>query len=305
MLVHIAIALSLTLLAPATAADTLPLPGVGVGYAEKAGDPVRLSAYGLGTRSTYLRARTGATFTRQPTLSEVSVSPDGRTVAGVPGSYRAGFDTLLLTDRATGATRRVRTVAKPLTASYASWTRDGKQVALTVEQKVAGTWRAAGFTVVNVTAGTARTVRLPGLDRDASFWWSPDGHLIARHGSGLRAYRATDGAVISTHPSIGLPTGPEDSYSPSGRRLAMWCPSRFREGLCLVDPATGRIARRVAVQPVALFGWWDEGHVIAVMAHRSDYRLVVLGLNGKVTRVLAGIPRRTWTARLWLGFTRV
>ncbi|GGO73539.1 hypothetical protein [Nonomuraea cavernae] len=301
MLAQIAIALSLTLLAPAA---PVPLPGVGVSYTEKTGDPVRLSAYGLGTRSTYLRARTGATFTRQPALAEAAVSPDGRTVAGVPGSYRAGYDALLLTDRATGATRRVRTVAKPLTASYVSWTRDSGQVVLTVERKVSGRWQATGFTVVNVAAGTARTVRLSGLDRRATFWWSPDGKLVARHNGGLRIHRVTDGAVVGTHPAIGLPTGPEDSYSPSGRRLAVWCPARFREGLCLADPATGRIARRVAAQPVALFGWWDENHVIAVVTDRSDYRLAVLGLDGKVTRVLAPIPRRTWTANLWLGFTR-
>ncbi|WP_113702699.1 hypothetical protein [Nonomuraea lactucae] len=304
MIAHIAVALSLTLFTPSAAADALPLPGVGVTYSERAGDPVRLSAYGLGTRSTYLRARGGATFVRQRALSEAAVSPDARTVAGVPAAYRDGHDALHLTDRATGATRRVRTVRKPLTASYVSWSRDSRKVALTVERKAAGRWRAAGFTVVDVAAGTARTVLLSGLDPSAGFWWTPAGDLIARYGDGLRAYRASDGAVLSTHAGIGRPTGPEDSYSPSGGRLALWCPPRFAERLCVADPATGRISRRVAIRPEAVFGWWDENHVIAVLAHQGGHRLAVVDLNGRTRRALAAIPAGTWTARLWLGFTR-
>jgi hypothetical protein len=138
----------------------------------------------------------------------------------------------------------------------------------------------------------------------ANFWWSPAGELVARFGTGLRFYRSSDGAVLRTYKTVGLPTGPEDSYSPSGTRLAVWCPSRFKEQLCLVNPATGTIARRVAVSPEALFGWWDESHVIAVMANGSAYRLSVLDLTGKVTRVLADIPSSTWKAELWMTFTR-
>lgn len=319
VIAHIAVALSLALLTPiaelpiaelpaaelpTAQADTLPLPGVSVKYLEKAGDPVRLSSYGLGTKSTYLRARTGNTFAQQQTLSEAAVSPDAATVAGVPKSYQAGYDSLLLTDRASGKGRRVRTVKKPLAASYISWSRDSKRVALTVEQKVGGKWRAVGFTVVDVVTGTARTVRPAGLDGAADFWWSPGGDLVARFGDGLRTYRASDGATLRTFAGVGLPTGPEDAYSPSGSRLTTWCPSRFKEQLCLVNPATGKIASRVAVSPEMLFGWWDESHVIAVMAHQGAYRLSVVDLTGKVTRVLAGIPSQTWKASLWLTFHR-
>jgi len=298
-----AIALSLALTAPAIQLD-VPLPGTKVTYAERAGDPVRLSAYGLGTESAYLRARTGTAFSVRAGLSEVALSPGGGTVAGVPAAYRSGYDSLLLTDRATGRTRRVPTVKKPLTASYASWSRDGARVALTVERKVAGRWRATGFTVVDVAAGTARTIRVAGLSGEAGFWWTPDGNLVARHGTGLRVHRATDGSVLRTFAGVGRPTGPEDAFSPSGRRMTLWCPPSFAERLCLADTATGRITRRVAVRPEALFGWWDDEHVIAVLAHRRSYRLAVLDLDGKVTRVLAAIPAATWTAELWLSFVR-
>lgn len=303
MIAHIAIALSLTFLAPAGA--DLTLPGTGnVKYHEQSGDPVRISAYGLGTKSTYLRSATGNAFTRDPSLSEVSVSPDGRLTAGVPTSYRSGYDALIVTDRATGKATRIRTVKSPMTASYASWSRNGGKIALTVEQKLSGTWQVLGFTVVDVAAGTARTVRVAGLSRQAGFWWSPDGNLIALHGSGLRVYRASDGAVVRTYAGVGLPTGPEDSYAPSGRLLTTWCPSRIREQLCLLDTATGTITRRVDAKPEAVFGWWDESHVIAVMANGNAYRLSVLDLNGKTTHVLADLPAKTWAADLWITFTR-
>ncbi|MFI7640162.1 hypothetical protein [Nonomuraea sp. NPDC049400] len=314
MIAKIAIALSMTLSAgyagpvtlPAAARADLVLPGTGgMKYREKAGDPVRLAAYGLGTKRTYLRSATGDAFAWEKALSEVSVSPGDRLTAGVPGSYRSGYDALIVTDRATGASTRIRTVKKPLTASYASWSRDGKRIALTVEQKVDDKWRVLGFTVVDVVAKTARTVRVSGLGRNAGFWWSPDGNLVSMYGTGLRVYRATDGAVVRTYADAGLPTGPEDSFSPSGKRLTTWCPSRFKEQLCLVDPVTGKIAQRVNVRPEALFGWWDETHVIAVMAHGTAYRLTVLDLNGKATRVLADVPRTAWASDLWLSFIRV
>ncbi|MEO3789695.1 hypothetical protein ABGB14_05760 [Nonomuraea sp. B10E15] len=319
MIATIAIALSLTLptpiAAPPTPAASLPapaavradleLPGTGgMNYREKAGDPVRLTAYGLGTRDTYLRSATGNAFARQKTLSEVSVSPGGRLAAGVPRAYRSGHDALLVTDRATGETTTIRTVKKPMTASYASWSRDGRQVALTVEQKVSGTWRVLGFAVVDVAAKTARTVRIAGLSANAGFWWSPDGRLVSRHGAGLRVYRASDGAVMRTYADAGPPTGPEDAFSPSGKRLATWCPERFREQLCLIDSATGKVAARVGAAPRAVWGWWDDEHVIAVLAHEDAYRLAVLDLKGKVTRVLADVPARTWDADLWLSFVR-
>ncbi|MGN9845045.1 TolB family protein [Nonomuraea sp. H19] len=303
MIAAIALALSLTLSAPATADVTLPGTG-GVKYLERAGDPVRLTAYGLGTGRTYLRSAAGGTFAWEKTLTEVSVAPGGRLAAGVPAAYRSGYDTLVVTDRTTGKSTRIRTVKKPLTASYASWSRDGKKVALTVEQKIGGTWRARGFTVVDVAAKTARTVGISGLSSGAGFWWSPDGNLVARHGTGLRLYRPSDGAVMRTLAGVGLPTGPEDAFSPSGRRLATWCPSGPKGQLCLADPITGTIARRMSVRPEAVFGWWDESHLITVMAHQGAYRLAVVDLGGKVTRVLAALPARTWAAELWVSFIR-
>ncbi|NRQ37573.1 hypothetical protein HII36_37945 [Nonomuraea sp. NN258] len=316
MIASIALALSLTFSGPAVSTATpasgmasapadLPLPGTnGVKYREKAGDPVRLASYGLGTKATYLRAAKGDVFSRQKGLSEAVVSPDGRLTAGIPTAYRAGHDSLLITDRATGKTNRIRTVRAPLVAWGIGWSRDSRKVVLTVQRKTGNTWRTAGFTIVDVTAKTARTVPVPGLTRESGFWWSPAGGLVSPYRDGLRLYRPSDGKVAATWAGIGLTAGAEDAFSPSGKRLLSWCPSRFTEGLCLVDPATGRLALRVNVQPEALFGWWDESHVIAVMAHGGAYRLSVVDLAGRTTRVLAELPRATWAAEFWVTFTR-
>ncbi|SEL14930.1 hypothetical protein [Nonomuraea pusilla] len=317
MIARLAAALTLTLLAPATArAEPLTaradvsLPGSGgVTYREQAGDPVRLTAYGLGTRAAYLRAPSGAAFTRNAALSEVSVSPDGRLAAGVPKAYRDGFDALVLTDRATGRSVRVRTVRKPLTASYASWSRDGRRVALTVQSRTGGAWRAVGFTVVDVRTGAARTVGVAGLPPKAGFWWSPGGSLVASYGGGVRFYRAADGAVVRTLRGVGRPTGPEDPFSPSGTRLATWCPppsgrQAAGEQLCVVDVASGTVARRMAPRPEAVFGWWDDTHLVGVARQGTGYRLAVLDLAGRATRALADVPRPAWDADLWVSFTR-
>ncbi|MFI6295680.1 hypothetical protein ACIBEJ_29070 [Nonomuraea sp. NPDC050790] len=294
----------IALLAPAGVTANVPLPGTGVTVQEQASDPVRLASYGFGTKRTYLRGVTGDTFVRQKGFSEAALSPDGRRVAAVPDSYHSGWDSVVVTDRLVGKPARVRTVRKPLTASYASWSRDGTKVVLTVEKKVGGKWRTSGFTVVDALASTARTVTVTGAATGAGFWFAPDGNLVAEYGKGLRVYNPADGKVVRTFPSIGLPTGPEDAFSPSGRQLALWCPASVAEDLCVADPATGKIVRRVPVEPEALFGWWDESHVIAVAAWKGAYRLVVLDLTGKTKRVLAGVPAKAWKSGLWLHFVR-
>ncbi|MFI6496981.1 hypothetical protein [Nonomuraea typhae] len=303
MLVKSALA-AMALLTSTAMAPNVPLPGASVTVQEQAGDPVRLGAYGFGTKRTYLRAVKGDTFARQKGMSEAALSPDGRRVAAVPDSYRSGWDSVVVTDRLTGKPARIRTVRKPMTASYASWSRDNTKVALTVESKTGGKWRTTGFTVVDALRSTATTVTVPGVAAKAAFWWSPDGNLVAEHQKGLRFHNPADGKVVRTFAGLGLPTGPEDAFSPSGKQLAVWCPPRFAEHLCVVDPGTGAVLKRVKAEPEALFGWWDENHVIAVMAFRGAYRLTVLDLNGTTKRVLAGIPAKTWRADFWLNFVR-
>lgn len=281
---------------------SVPLPGTGVRLAEKTGDPVRLSAYGLGAKQVYLRGTQG--FVQQKALSEVAVSPDQTKAAGVPTAYKDGRDGLVLIDRATGKSVRVPTVKMPLTASYVSWSRDGSKVALTVERKTAGKWRSVGYTVVDVAKRTAITVTPAGLDARATVWWSPDGTLVSRYKTGVRFYRAADGKTVKTYLKTGLPTGPEDPFSPSGKRLATWCPARYTEHVCLADPATGAIAQRVAVRPAALFGWWDETHLIAALPKGTAYQLAVVDLAGKTTRVLGGVPAKAWKAGFWVNFAR-
>ncbi|MEU4325408.1 hypothetical protein [Nonomuraea dietziae] len=277
----------------------IPLPGASVVLHERPADPVRLTAYGLGTQHAYLRGP--AAFVRQRGASEVVVSPDGRRAAAVPAAYRGGHDTLVVTDRATGRSRRIRTVARPLMASYASWSRDGKKVLLTLEKKVSGKWRSIGYVTVDVAAGTSHTTVVAGADPAATFWWTPDGAVIAQRRGDAVVHRA--GAKPKVLKGVGTLTGP-DLFSPSGKRMTTWCPSRLAEHVCLVNPATGAIVSRSKLRPEAVVGWWNDSSLIAVVPYRNNYRLVVAGTSGSVERVLAEIPARTWRAELWLSFTR-
>ncbi|MGW4468851.1 TolB family protein [Nonomuraea sp. NPDC004354] len=277
----------------------IPLPGTSVVLQEKPGDPVRLTAYGLGTRQAYLRGATA--FARQRGAAEVVVSPDGRFAAAVPAAYTGGRDALVVTDRTTGRVKRIPTVARPLMASYASWSRDGTKVLLTLERKTAGKWRTGGYVTVDVAAGTARTTVVADADPAATYWWTPDGGVIAQQGGGAIVLRA--GRRPRLLPGVGTPAGP-DLFSPSGRRMVTWCPARYAEHVCLADPATGRIVTRSRLKPETVVGWWNESRLIAVVPHQKGYRLVVADTAGRVRRVLAVIPSGTWQAELWLSFTR-
>lgn len=277
----------------------IPLPGTSVTLHEQPGDPVRLTAYGLGTEQAYLRG--ASTFVSRRDAAEVVVSPDGRMAAAVTAAYRGGHDALVVTDRATGRAKRIPTVAGPLMASYASWSRDSKKVLLTLERKTSGKWRTSGYVTVDVAAGTARTTTVAGADPAATFWWTPDGGVIAQHKGGAIVHK--EGRRPRILQGVGTPTGP-DLFSPSGRRMTTWCPSRFAEHVCLVDPATGKIVSRSKLRPETVVGWWNDSRLIAVVPHRKAYRLVVADTAGTVRRVLAAIPSGTWQAELWLSFTR-
>ncbi|MFD1938130.1 hypothetical protein ACFSKW_42310 [Nonomuraea mangrovi] len=276
----------------------IPLPGTSVVLQEKPGDPVRLTAYGLGTRQAYLRG--ASTFVRQRGAAEVVVSPDGRMAAAVPAAYRGGRDALVVTDRATGRVKRIPTVARPLLASYASWSRDGKKVLLTMERKTSGKWVTSGYVTVDVAAGTAHPTTVAGVDPAATFWWTPDGGVISQHKGDAIVYK--EGRRPRILQGVGTLTGP-DLFSPSGGRMTTWCPSKFAEHVCL-DPATGKIVSRSGLRPETVVGWWNDSRLIAVVPHRKAYRLVVADTSGTVRRVLAAIPSGTWQAELWLSFTR-
>ncbi|GLW10653.1 hypothetical protein Misp01_57810 [Microtetraspora sp. NBRC 13810] len=292
---------------PAAALGAVPavlaLPGTKATLREDPADPLIVTSYTLG-KPAYLRTYGNAEFTRKTAYSEITVAPGGAAAVAVPVRYSAGRDAAVLIDRRTGKATRIPTVKKPLVNGYPYWHRGGRLVVLTVQKKQAKSWVTTGFTLVDAATRKTRTVTVSGVDPAATFQWAPDGrHLVTRHGTGIRFY-TTAGAVQRTLAETGRPTGGEEVFSPSGTRLTTWCPPRYREHVCLVDAASGRVAVRVPVKPEAVWGWWDDLHLLAVLARSGGYQVAVVDLKGQVVRNLATIPAAEWKKKLYLGYTR-
>jgi hypothetical protein len=288
--------------AQAAASADIALPGTRVTVRENPVDPVRITSYTFGT-STYLRR--SEKFAKQASYKEITVAPKGARALAVPTSYSDGYDSVVLVDLATAKGTRVRTVKKPIVAQYVHWTRDAKKAVLTVEKKSGTGWETAGFVVVDVAAKTARTVIVTGVDKAAKFRWSSDNtDVVAEYQGGTRFYRQS-GEVRRTLAKTGRPAGGEDAFSPSGRGLMTWCPSSYTEHVCIWDRTSGKLATKVpTLRPKALWGWWDEKHLIAVVAGGSAYRAVLVDLKGKAVRALADISAADWNNKLYLSYTR-
>ncbi|SDG20760.1 hypothetical protein SAMN05421505_102255 [Sinosporangium album] len=285
----------------------ISLPGTGVTLFENSADRLHVTSYNLSRNRTYLRDRSRDSFARKANYSEYTVSPGGGRAAGVSTSYTsAGFDTLVLLERGTGKSMMINTVRKPLTASYAFWSRDGSKIALTAERKSGGKWRTVGYAVVDVAARVSRYIPVPDVDPAGTFRWAADStHLIVEHKDGVRFHRAGDGRVVRHIAKVGPPAGGEEALSPSGRLLTTWCPIRYAEKVCVIDRATGQIKNRVPTKAESLWGWWDESHVIAVVPKDGGYQAVVGDLRGRTVRVLAEISSSAYrTDKVYLSFTR-
>ncbi|MFF5212578.1 hypothetical protein [Streptosporangium sp. NPDC000396] len=279
----------------------LTLPGTRVTVRENPSDPLKVTSYTLGNVA-YLRRSTG--FARQVGYQEITVGPGGAKALAVPIAYSTGHDSVLLADLAGNKGSRIQTVAKPLIAQFAHWSRDGGKAVLTVQRKNGAGWETTGFVIVDATARTARTVTVPGVDRAARFRWSSDGvDVVAEYRGGTRFY-GQDGAIRRTLVKTGAPAGGEDAFSPAGRTFTTWCPVTYAEHVCVWNRTSGRLAARVNIQPKALLGWWDDKHLIAVTSGAGAYRAVVADLQGRVVRVLADIPAEDWDRKVYLSYTR-
>ncbi|GAA4220887.1 hypothetical protein GCM10023075_07990 [Streptosporangium album] len=277
------------------------LPDTRVTVRESSTDPFTITSYTLGN-SAYLRRSTG--FVKQIGYQEVTVAPKGTMALAVPTSYSAGHDSVLLADLAANKASKIQTVAKPSIAKFAHWSRSGTKAVLTVQGRNGTLWETTGFVIVDATAKTARTVIVKGVDRAARFRWSPDGvYVVADYQGGTRFYDQA-GVVRRALAKTGIPAGGEDAFAPSARTFMTWCPASYTEYVCFWDRATGKLAGKADVKPKALLGWWDDKHIIAVMASGNAYRVAVLDLQGKATRVLADISAEDWKNKVYLSYTR-
>ncbi|WP_204020198.1 hypothetical protein [Sinosporangium siamense] len=285
----------------------ISLPGTGVTLRENPSDRLHVTSYTLSKNRAYLRARGQNTFARRSGFTEYTASPGGGRAAGIATTYtEAGYDSLVIMDRRTGRSVTVNTVRRPLTASYAYWSRDGSKVVLTAERKVEGKWRTVGYVLVDVATRTSRYIPVTGVHKEGTFRWAGDNsHLIVDHGEGVRFHRAADGAVVRTLSKVGRPAGGEEAVSPSGRLMSTWCPVSVREKVCVVDRATGKIRSYVNTKAEGVWGWWDESHMIAVVPKDGGYQAALINFKGQVNGVLAEISASAYrTDKVYLSYTR-
>ncbi|WP_329093023.1 MULTISPECIES: hypothetical protein [unclassified Streptosporangium] len=102
----------------------------------------------------------------------------------------------------------------------------------------------------------------------------------------LRTF-GVDGTPLSTVPRLGRPDGEIlDPYSPTGRRLAGWCPDRPKD-LCVHDAATGTPLVRIETSLRYLIRWYDEEHLLVWRRHGEGHAASVMDLHGRILTDLA------------------
>ncbi|WP_433539790.1 TolB family protein [Streptosporangium sandarakinum] len=270
---------------------------------ERADDPVWVTSFTLyGKGETYLRTLAGGSFGRETAYKDLVASHAGKYAAGVLKPSKGRTSVNLIGLFYAGPTP-VLIVRRPLDAKLPYWSRDGKVLVLTVHRD--GT--TVGFATVGTTypiQRTARVVMTPGVDRDASFRWAPDGRsLVADHGSGVRTYR-TDGRVLRTLGGVGPLGGGEDVFSPSGRKLLTGCPYGDDAPACMWDAVTGRPLGRIPAKVEGTEGWWDENNLIVLTKKGTAYQVVVIDSRGTVLRVLADMSKTAKEQnRIYLSYT--
>lgn len=278
------------------------LPGTGVTLHERSGDRAWVSAFSV-DRKNGSYARSGNRFIRKPGYWEFTVAPKGHRALGVPTNYVKGHDSVDIVNLASGKKVSITTVKAPFIAEYGLWSRDGRAVLLTVKKKVKKKWVPTGFVTVDVEAGRAHGVDLADLDKDTVFQWAPDGSVVADKGDDVVFYD-TDGNQTSTFGGVGWTVGGEDVFSPSGKRLATWCPEKVSADICLWDAGSGDKVRQIYFAAEQVWGWWDDTHLIAVRKKGGGFQSVLIDLKGKVTRVLADISATAWKKdRVYLSYT--
>ncbi|GGO03898.1 hypothetical protein GCM10010116_07660 [Microbispora rosea subsp. aerata] len=200
---------------------------------------------------------------------------------------------VLFIDRGTGERFSVPTVARPLLAGSPEWSRDSRRLLLTVSAESGDGPRPAGFAIVDVRARKVTFTEVEGEDEGpaaggAAYRWTPDGEAVIRwtppDEDGIRVY-GLDGRPRRTIP--GVRWTDDAGFSPSGRLLAARCPGEDRR-VCVVDFGTGR---RRASLPLpaggALWGWFNEDHLLVYDRGSTPWRTHIVDLSGRRVRLFA------------------
>ncbi|MEV0196467.1 serine/threonine-protein kinase [Nonomuraea sp. NPDC050691] len=284
------------------------LSGGSIYLYELPADPVTLTSYEVYDKKSddwidYARKTLkGGGFQKYGGNWETLVSPDGRYLASRGRKYTGdGYDSVIITDRSSGATSTVKTVRKPQISSIRAWSRDGSKLLLNIERetKDAGgkeDWLYPGFVLVDVSEAKAGVVRLPSgaAQPDTGFGWDAEQRGVVNlygSGKGLRFYD-TAGKTVRDVPGVGsLASGTQDIFSPSGKAFVTNCPGGGDGDHCVWDSATGERVRTFSSDCDKVLGWFDETHLYCwEQDNASTDQIQVVGFDGRLVRKLLEVP---------------
>ncbi|TMR28010.1 hypothetical protein ETD85_37255 [Nonomuraea zeae] len=240
---------------PETGLRTIVPPGTQTTVYERPGDPVALVGYtqtGLtnDNSESYLRTAKGGAFKQHGAAMEALLSPDRRYVVTRPTVFDSDdYDSLVITEQATGRRFTVRTTKSPLSAEVRGWSRDSSKVLVNFYEP--GTDGEdvpyAGFGVLDVATQRFEPVRKPQVRfPDTPFSWDQDKGLINGSEKSLQFFD-TDGRKVREFGEVGtLPRDATDVFSPSGQAFVTNCPGTDYYAHCLWDTRTGELVRKLA-----------------------------------------------------------
>ncbi|GAA3203930.1 serine/threonine-protein kinase [Nonomuraea helvata] len=292
--------------APRPAPSKITLPGGAITLYEQPSDPITLTAYEIYNKNLdddvdYARQSRHGPFEKYPGNWESMVSPDGRYLAGRSQYYTSDdYDSVLITDRRSGSSFRVKTVREPLVSPIRGWSKDGSKVLLDIEKKVKGKkgadWITLGFAIVDVAGAKVSVVDVPDTSIQAgSFGWDGDGQgvvIVYGDDQGLRLFDAS-GKRTRDIPGVGSPAaGTRRVFSPSGKMFVTDCPRKADGDHCIWDTATGRRIRTFSSDCDKVLGWYDEAHLYCweLDNHASRSEVRVVAFDGKLVRKLLEVP---------------
>ncbi|GIH28878.1 hypothetical protein Aph01nite_71880 [Acrocarpospora phusangensis] len=287
---------------PAEPTSRVEVPGLDMTLLEHPSDAATLTAYRKGA-DTYVRDGSFGQFTKLPVPdAEPVLSPDGRTLAVYTPAVIAftGDRPFTVPLEPYGTTERP------------TWSRDGKQLLLTVLSDGEEP-RPSGFVLIDLATQRATLVDTDDetTGGEVGYAWLPDGTGVAvgyqpgREGQGDHGvrFRGLDGAERRTMHWVGETYG-RRMFSPSGRQFVTFCPSGGT--FCLWDGTTGvRLASiAVYIDDAFLSGWYDDTHLIVGDPNGKTHKVVAMDLRGRTPRVLAEIAAKDDTDDLLLYYTR-
>ncbi|GGO74436.1 serine/threonine protein kinase [Nonomuraea cavernae] len=277
------------------------LPGGAITLYEHPADAITLTSYEIYDKKSeewqdYARKSLRGTFIKYADNWESLVSPDGHRLATRGRTYTSDdYDSIVITDRRSGARSTVKTVREPLISSLRSWSKDGSKLLLNIERKKGDDWLYLGFVLIDVAEAKATVVNVAdNAIRGSSFGWDGEEKGVVNvygKDEGLRFFDAA-GKAVRDAPAVGtLASGTQDLFSPSGKLFVTNCPEGVGRDHCLWDSATGVRVRAFSSDCDKILGWYDETHLFCwEQSNASNDEVQVVGFDGELVRKLLEIP---------------